>query len=127
MRKWIAPVLVVALAALVLAGCSSPASSGGSTGGSSGGSTGGTSGTAPKTASVDISGFAFNPSSVEVAVGGTVTWKNSDSVGHTVSGSGWASGDLAQGATYSNTFSTAGTFPYKCSVHPSMTGDVVVK
>jgi plastocyanin len=119
MRKWILLVLVAALAALVLSGCSAPASSGGTTGGSSG--------TAPQTASVDISGFAFNPSSVEVAVGGTVTWKNSDSAGHTVTGSGWASGDLAQGATYSNTFSTAGTFPYKCSVHPSMTGEVVVK
>jgi len=125
-RKSIALALTVALAALVLAGCSTPAPSGGGTG-SGGGSTGGTSGTAPQTANVDISGFAFNPSSVEVAVGGTVTWKNSDSAGHTVTGSGWASGDLAQGATYSNTFSTAGTFPYKCSVHPSMTGEVVVK
>lgn len=120
MRRTIALVLVAALAALVLVGCSTPAPS-------SGGTSGGTTGAAAKTASVDIASFAFNPSSVEVAVGGTVTWTNSDSATHTVKGEGWGSSDLAQGATYSNTFDKAGTYAYSCGIHPSMTGEVVVK
>jgi plastocyanin len=118
MRRTAALALLVALAALVLAGCTAPASSGGASSGAPGGA---------KTASVEIKEFAFQPSTVEVAVGGTVTWANADSATHTVKGEGWGSGDLAQGATYENTFATAGTFPYSCGVHPSMTGEVVVK
>jgi plastocyanin len=130
MRRTIALALAlsIALAVLALAGCSYFATTGGTTGSSTGGTTGGTTGgAASKTASVEIKEFSFQPSSVEVAVGGTVKWTNGDAVTHTVKGDGWASGDLAQGATFENTFATAGTFPYSCGVHPSMTGEVVVK
>jgi plastocyanin len=123
MKRTIALALVVALAGLVLAGCSAPASTGGSTGGSAGGTTGG----AAKSASVEIKEFSFQPATIEIAVGGTVKWTNADPATHTVKGEGWGSGDLAQGASYENTFATAGTFPYSCGVHPSMTGEVVVK
>jgi plastocyanin len=71
--------------------------------------------------------FLFQPATVEVAVGGTVTWTNADPATHTVKGQGWGSGDLAQGAAFSNKFDTAGTFAYSCGVHPSMTGEVIVK
>jgi plastocyanin len=127
MRRMTVLVLVAALAMLALAGCSAPAAGGsGSSGGASGGSTGGATGAA-KAAAVEMKEFAFQPATVEIAVGGTVTWTNADSATHTVKGDGWASGDLAQGATFSHAFDTAGTFAYSCGIHPSMTGEVIVK
>ncbi|HEX9093364.1 MAG TPA: cupredoxin family copper-binding protein [Coriobacteriia bacterium] len=120
MRRIAIVMLVAALAALALTGCSSGATSGGTPGAATGGAGG-------ASAAVEISGFAFAPGSVQVAVGGTVTWTNKDSAAHTVKGDGWGSGDLAQGATFSNTFDKAGTYAYSCGIHPSMTGDVVVK
>lgn len=114
---------LVAVAALALAGCYSAAPSGNSTG-SSGGSSGGA---ASKTASVEIKEFSFQPASVEVAVGGSVTWTNADAAAHTVKGDGWGSGDLAKGDAFSNTFDKAGTYAYSCGIHPSMTGEVTVK
>ena len=123
MRRSVVFALVAALAILALAGCSTPAPTNSSSGGTSGGASGG----AAKTATVELKGFAFVPSSVEVAVGGTVTWKNADAVTHTVKGDGWGSGDLAQGASYSHTFDKPGTYAYSCRIHPSMTGEIVVK
>ena len=78
---------------------------------------------------VGISGFNFSPASVTVAVGDTVTWTNSDDVPHTATADGGAfdTGTLDNGGTNTVTFSTAGTFPYHCSVHPQMTGTVVVE
>ena len=79
-------------------------------------------------AAVTIKGFAFNPAAITVPVGATITWTNEDSVRHTVTlDSGAVTSDaLATGATYSQTFTTAGTFPYHCSIHPSMKGSVTV-
>jgi plastocyanin len=125
MRRTIGLVMVAAFAALALAGCSTLATGGS---GASGGAAGGSStGGAAKTATVEMKEFLFQPASVEIAVGGTVTWTNADPATHTVKGQGWGSGDLAQGATFSNTFATAGTFAYSCGIHPSMTGEVIVK
>lgn len=78
--------------------------------------------------SVDIKGFAFSPASIKVAVGTTVKWTNSDSAAHTVTADGgtFDSKNLANGASFSQAFATAGTFTYKCTIHPSMTGSVVV-
>jgi plastocyanin len=80
-------------------------------------------------ASVTISGFLFSPATITVKKGTTVTWINNDSVGHTVtadSGVGPASGLLNNGDSYNYTFDATGTYPYHCSVHPSMKGTVVV-
>jgi plastocyanin len=77
-------------------------------------------------ASVDIRNFAFNPREVHLAKGGTVTWTNNDGVTHTVSFNGVQSPGFGNGATYSRTFNDTGTFDYFCSIHPSMTGKVVV-
>jgi plastocyanin len=78
--------------------------------------------------SVDIKDFQFNPSKVTIKVGGTVTWTNSGPSTHTVTGDGGIdSGDLSKGKSYSKTFDTAGTFNYHCSIHPSMTGQVIVQ
>jgi plastocyanin len=124
MRRTTALILIAAFAALALVGCSTPATGGsGASGGAAGGSTGG----AAKTATVEMKEFLFQPATVEIAVGGTVTWTNADPATHTVKGQGWGSGDVAQGASFSNTFATAGTFAYSCGIHPSMTGEVIVK
>ena len=76
--------------------------------------------------SVSIAGFAFSPGALTVPAGTTVLWANNDTVPHTVTGSGFGSGDLANGATFRHTFATPGTYAYRCSIHPSMTATVTV-
>lgn len=72
----------------------------------------------------------FQPSQVTVARGAAVQWHNTTSFAHTVT---FDAGDTAQhalaaaGGRYSFTFSKAGTFGYHCSIHPSMTGAVIVQ
>lgn len=91
-----------------------------------------TSGAAAATSAVavDIAGFAFNPATIEIKVGDTVTWTNSDSAPHTAtqrpSGSGFQSGTLQQGNSYSYTFDTAGAYDYYCEFHAGMSGQVIV-
>jgi plastocyanin len=82
---------------------------------------------AQNTASVEIKGFAFNPASITVKKGTTVTWKQQDSAPHTITGTGFESGNLAKGQAFSHTFNDAGTFDYHCSLHPSMKGKVIVE
>jgi plastocyanin len=84
--------------------------------------------TIPTGASV-LGNRAFTPDDVDVAVGTTVTWMNTDSVAHTSTSnaSGWDSGTIAPGRQFSFTYQTAGTFPYHCAIHPGMVGTVVVR
>ena len=72
---------------------------------------------------------AFSPDEVDVAVGDTVTWMNTDSVSHTSTSdrSGWDSGVVAPGGRFSFAFQTAGTYQYHCAIHPGMVGTVVVR
>lgn len=78
-----------------------------------------------------IANFAFDPQTIEIAAGDTVTWTNNDSTAHTVtqspSGSGFQSGKLDAGASFSQTFDTPGTYDFFCEFHANMTGTVVVK
>src|SRR4029450_7612890 len=69
---------------------------------------------------------AFSPDAVDVAVGTTVTWTNSDSIAHTSTsnGAGWDSGAIAPRAQFSMTFQNAGTFPYHCEIRPRMVGTI---
>jgi plastocyanin len=78
---------------------------------------------------VSIAGFAFQPGEITVSVGTTVTWTNNDTPGHTVTADdgSFKSDTLATGTTFSQTFASAGTFAYHCSIHSSMTGTVTVK
>ncbi len=77
---------------------------------------------------VTIQGFAFNPPTIEVAAGTTVTWTNMDSAPHTVTSSGnFQSGRLDQGATFQHTFDMPGTYDYFCEYHANMKGQVIVK
>jgi plastocyanin len=79
---------------------------------------------------VKISDFAFTPVNITVQKGDTVTWTNEDNVAHTVTESddrdGPKSDELQKGDTYTFTFNDVGTFKYKCSLHPNMTGTVTV-
>jgi plastocyanin len=79
--------------------------------------------------SVTIAGFAFAPATVTIQVGDSVTWTNEDSTPHTATaGDGsFDTGQLANGDSEAVTFDTAGTFAYVCSIHPQMTGTVVVE
>ena len=70
---------------------------------------------------------AYAPNPVTIAVGGSVTWTNNDNTAHTATGSTFNSGSIAPGRSYTATFPTAGTFTYKCSFHPGMTGTVTVQ
>jgi plastocyanin len=77
---------------------------------------------------VTMQNLAFNPAALTIKVGTKVTWTNQDSIAHTVTfDTGGATSDLlATGATYEQTFSTAGTLAYHCKIHPTMTGTVTV-
>jgi len=72
---------------------------------------------------------AYQPATVTVAVGGTVTWVNNDNIAHTATANSRAfdTGTINPGASASRTFSTAGSFPYLCSIHPGMVGTVNVQ
>lgn len=78
---------------------------------------------------VEIKGFAFNPATVSVSVGTTVTWTNNDSTAHTVTADdgSFQSGTLDPGKSFSFTFTKAGSFSYHCEFHPNMTATVTVK
>jgi plastocyanin len=84
---------------------------------------------APATANVKIDNFSFGPGTLTVSVGTTVTWTNRDDLPHTVVSTEGAfkSKVLDTDEKFSFTFSKAGAFPYFCSIHPKMTGKVVVQ
>jgi plastocyanin len=80
-------------------------------------------------ATVKIDNCVFGPQTLTVPVGTTVTWTNSDDIPHTsVSTEGvFKSKVLDTDENFSYTFTKAGTYPYYCTIHPKMTGKVVVQ
>ena len=78
---------------------------------------------------VSIASFKFEPATLTISVGTTVTWTNNDSASHTVTADdgSFKSGTLGKGGTFSQTFATAGTFAYHCNFHSSMTGTITVQ
>ena len=82
-----------------------------------------------ETVEVKIDNFSFGPAELTVAVGTTVTWTNRDDIPHTVVSTDkvFKSKVLDTDEKFSYTFAQAGTFPYFCSIHPKMTGKVIVK
>jgi plastocyanin len=82
------------------------------------------------TDTVSISDFAFASADITVKKGTTVNWTNNDTVGHTVTENdgkaGPKSDTLQKGDNYTFTYNEAGTFKYHCSIHPEMTGTVIV-
>jgi len=78
---------------------------------------------------VAIAGFAFSPKDLTVTVGDTITWTNSDATAHTATADdgSFDTGTIGNGGSGSATFATAGTFPYHCKIHASMTGTITVE
>jgi plastocyanin len=115
--------LICALASIALAGC----------GGRDNGGTPAvpTSIVATSPGEVVIQNIAFNPETISVQAGGTVTWRFDDGgVPHTVSSdanspAAFDSGQLATG-TFPFRFKVAGRYPYHCNVHKKMHGVVTV-
>lgn len=82
----------------------------------------------PQTAnSVSISNFSFNPASLTVKAGTTVTWTNNDPVTHTIKSSKFNSGNLTKSQTFQYTFKEKGIFDYSCGIHPTMMGKIIVE
>ena len=83
----------------------------------------------PQPLSVTIDNFSFNPKEITVPQGTTITWTNRDDVPHTVTSTEqkFRSKALDTGDQFSFTFNDSGTYPYFCSVHPMMTGKVIVR
>ena len=79
---------------------------------------------------VTIDNFSFSPNTLTLSVGATVTWINHDNVPHVVSSADnqfKKSTVLKTGQTFSHTFMATGTYSYFCSIHPRMTGKIIVK
>lgn len=86
---------------------------------------------ASSTPAVTVKDFVFDPKSITVKAGTEVTWTNEDDFDHSVQIDdidlkGPNFGKPSGNATFTHTFEDAGTFPYICGVHNSMTGTVVV-
>ncbi len=79
-------------------------------------------------ARVAIDSFAFSPRELHVAAGTTVTWINRDDTPHTVvDAPAFRSKALDTGDSFAFTFTTPGEYAYFCSLHPHMTGVIVVE
>jgi plastocyanin len=109
MKMTIAPLILAAAALMLAAG--SPAD------------------TKAATDTVQIDNFSFTPQTLTIRAGTKVTWVNKDDVPHTVTSSEkkFKSRVLDTDDQFSYTFSNPGTYNYYCSVHPRMTGRIIVK
>jgi plastocyanin len=78
---------------------------------------------------VMVDNFSFTPATAVVPVGTTVTWTNHDDIPHNVVSpeQKFKSPVLDMDEMFSHTFEAAGTYKYYCSIHPRMTGQVVVR
>jgi amicyanin len=81
---------------------------------------------------IAIKNFAFNPSTLTIKTGTTVTWTNQDGAPHQIASDPGApvafkSESLANGASYQFTFIQTGTYDYHCTIHPAMKGTIIVQ
>lgn len=121
LRKSLVAIGLCAVVALVIVGCSS-------TSNTNTPSTGGTGTTAPAAGTtITEKNFAFSPADATVKVGETVTFTNEDSAPHNVSIDGKELGSQDPGASVTWTPTKAGTYPYSCVIHPTMTGQITVQ
>ena len=112
---WIVSLLTTVMVAALLLSAASPSSS--------------AKAPQPTSAEVKVDNFSFGPANLTVAVGTTVTWTNRDDIPHTVVSTDkvFKSKVLDTDEKFSFTFDKAGTYQYFCSIHPKMTGSVVVQ
>jgi len=70
---------------------------------------------------------SYSPNPSTAKAGQSVSWMNNDTIAHTATGDGWDTGQIAPGQTSAPIkFSTAGSFSYHCSIHPTMVGTLNV-
>jgi plastocyanin len=81
-------------------------------------------GAADRTVRIVSSDYSTDP--VRITVGDRVTWLNADSLPHDASGNGWSTPLLLNGQRASVRFTAAGTYRYTCTIHPAMSGRVIV-
>ncbi len=112
----------IALLIVILAGCSGTKTPATETGTGSSGS-----GTGAGGVTIVMENFAFNPADATVKVGDTVTFENKDSAPHRVSIDGQDLGEQATGQKVEWKAEKAGTFPFACTIHPAMTGQITVQ
>jgi plastocyanin len=132
-RKRRALILTAVLSVLLAIGVLAASCSGGTTATTAATPT--TAGTATTTtaggggARVVMKNTAFDPATVTIKAGESVTWTNQDPMNHTVVADNgeFKSGELGQGGIFTFKFDKAGTYAYHCSIHPSMTGTVIVQ
>ncbi len=128
MRSSVITLPLGAVGAVLLAAC------GGSTSPYGGGGGGGGGGCTPTATKVCMETVTFNPASLTVAAGTSVTWQNGTSVTHTVTSDAgstqtYDSGNVGSAGTFTQTFNTAGTYHYHCTYHVAsgMTGTITVQ
>ena len=84
----------------------------------------------PGATQVCMSAASFDPATLTVSAGETVTWRNESSVAHTVTSDPSATesfdSDVGVGGTFTRQFLTAGSYPYHCEIHTGMTGTLTV-
>jgi len=128
--------LLLAIPALLLAGCGDDDSDTTSQEGATDAQTGSPlaenatapSGDAVRAAKVEIVDFAYDPDRVTIEAGGKVIWQNQDSAEHTATleDGSFDTGPLAEGKLKSQSFKQPGTYPYFCEIHPDMKGTLEV-
>ena len=81
------------------------------------------------TTEVRVDNFTFGPDTLTVPVNATVTWINKDDIPHVIASNDglFKSKALDTDQKFSYTFTKTGTYPYYCSIHPKMTGKIVVR
>src|SRR5579859_4461882 len=82
--------------------------------------------TATVTMGAQGASFIFAPATLTIHTGTTITWKNTSTAPHTVVGSGFDSGVLMPGQSFTHTFTQTGTFAYTCTIHPGMAATIQV-
>jgi plastocyanin len=107
-RTWF---LVALIATLVTAGLALPASGGGQ----------------QQVTRVRMVDERFRPRNITIDRGTFVRWVNRDNLDHTSTGPGWNSGRLDPGDTFRRRFNQTGTFSYRCTIHLTMRGTIVVE
>ena len=128
-RRLLVGIIAVLAALTTVAACGSDSGGGGAPPATATASASSGSAPAGGGSTVEIMNFMFMPGSLTVPVGTTVTWKFDDSTDHTVSAddNSFASSPMANGQTFTHTFSAAGTVAYHCSIHPFMKATIIVK
>jgi plastocyanin len=75
-----------------------------------------------------VKSYRFDPKTIEIEAGQTVTWTNDDNFSHTVRVDGQEDHEVSQGESVSITFDTPGTYHYVCTLHSKdMDGEVIVR